>query len=118
VHGWPTLSAYSTAKFGVAGFCDAVRGELAQEGVGLTTVFPLLIDTPLVQAPDAPPILKQGRRLPPDAVVRKTLTGVARRRARVFVPESVRLVAALHALAPSVLDWYGRKFAPRAGSQS
>ncbi|MFQ5666430.1 MAG: SDR family NAD(P)-dependent oxidoreductase [Candidatus Binatia bacterium] len=110
VHGWPTLGAYSTAKCGVAGFCDAVRSELARDGVTLTAVFPLLIDTPLLKAADIPPILKVGRRLPPQAVVDKTLAGVARRRPRVFIPGSVRLIAALHSLAPSLLDWWGRRF--------
>ena len=109
VHGWPGLGAYSAAKFGVAGFCDAVRPELARDGVLLTSVFPLLIDTPLLQAPDIPPILKQGRRLAPDLVVDKTLAAVERRRSRVFIPGTVRLIAAVHGLAPSLLDWYGRR---------
>jgi len=109
VHGWPALGAYSAAKFGVAGFCDAIRGELARDGVTLTSVFPLLIDTPLLSATDIPPILRQGKRLPPATVVQKTLAGVARRQPRVFIPGTVRLVAALHGLAPSLLDWYGRQ---------
>jgi len=109
VHGWPALGAYSAAKFGVAGFCDAIRSELARDGVSLTAVFPLLIDTPLLSGADIPPILKQGTRLPPATVVQKTLAALARRRARVFIPGSVRLVAALHGLAPSLLDWYGRQ---------
>ena len=109
VHGWPALAAYSASKFGVAGFCDAVRSELARDGVSITAVFPLLIDTPLLQAADIPPILKQGRRLPADAVVSKTLAGIAARRPRVFIPGSVRVIAALHGLAPSLLDWWGRK---------
>jgi NAD(P)-dependent dehydrogenase (short-subunit alcohol dehydrogenase family) len=110
VHGWPALAAYSASKFAVAGFCDAVRPELAREGISLTTAFPLLIDTPLLQKVDLPPILRQGRRLPPDVVVQKTLAAVARRRARVFIPGSVRLIAAVHGLAPSLLDWYARRF--------
>jgi NAD(P)-dependent dehydrogenase (short-subunit alcohol dehydrogenase family) len=118
VHGWPALGAYSAAKFGVAGFCDAIRGELAREGVGLTTVFPLLIDTPLLTGTDIPPILRQGRRLAPQAVVDKTLTAVTRRRARVFIPGSVRVVASLHGCAPSLLDWYGRRFGFSGGSTS
>ncbi len=109
VHGWPALGAYSAAKFGVAGFCDAIRGELARDGVTLAVVFPLLIDTPLLTAADIPPILKQGKRLPAATVVQKTLAALARRRARVFIPGSVRLIAALHGVAPSLLDWYGRK---------
>jgi NAD(P)-dependent dehydrogenase (short-subunit alcohol dehydrogenase family) len=111
VHGWPALGAYSAAKFGIAGFCDAVRSELAADGVRLTVVFPLLIDTPLLAGADAAPILKQGRPIPPDRVVTKTLAAVQRGRARVFVPGSVRLVAALHGIAPGLLDWYGRRFA-------
>jgi short-subunit dehydrogenase len=110
VHGWPALAAYSAAKFGVAGFCDAVRGELRRDGVTLTVVFPLLIDTPLLSGAGIAPILKQGRKLPPESVVKKTLAGAAAGRPRVFVPGSVRLIAALHGLAPSLLDWYGRRF--------
>jgi NAD(P)-dependent dehydrogenase (short-subunit alcohol dehydrogenase family) len=110
VHGWPNMSAYSAAKFGVVGFCDAVRPELAAEGIGITTVFPLLIDTPLLAGAEVAPILEQGRPIPPEAVVRKTLSGLSQRRARVYVPGSVRFVALLQALAPSLLDWYGRRF--------
>jgi len=109
VHGWPALGAYSAAKFGVAGFCDAIRPELRRDGVTLTSVFPLLIDTPLLGGSDLPPILR-GRRLPPATVVEKTLVAVAQRRPRVFIPGSVRVVAALHGIAPSLLDWYGRRF--------
>jgi 3-dehydrosphinganine reductase len=109
VHGWPGLGAYSAAKFGVAGLCDAIRSELARDGVTLTVVFPLLIDTPLLAGADIPPILKQGKRLPAATVVQKTLAALARRRPRVFIPSSVRMVAALHGVAPSLLDWYGRQ---------
>ncbi|MFN8543789.1 MAG: SDR family oxidoreductase [Candidatus Binatia bacterium] len=110
VHGWPGLAAYSAAKFAVVGFTEGIRAELAREGVGVTTVFPLLIDTPLLDAPDIPPILRQGRRLPPAVVVRKALAGAARRARRVYVPGSVRILAALQGIAPSLLDWYGARF--------
>jgi NAD(P)-dependent dehydrogenase (short-subunit alcohol dehydrogenase family) len=110
VHGWPALVAYSSAKYGVAGFCDAMRAELAHDGISITTVFPLLIDTPLLREADVAPILKQGRPIPPQAVVRKTLAGVTWRRPRVFVPGTVRLIAAVQGVAPSLLDWYGRRF--------
>ncbi len=107
VHGWPHLAAYSAAKFGVVGFADGVRAELARAGVGLTVVFPLLIDTPLLNRADIPPILRRGRRLPPDAVVQKVLRALARRQRRVYIPGTVRLIAALHGIAPSLLDRYG-----------
>ena len=110
VHGWPGLAAYSAAKFALVGWVDAIRAELARDGVGLTLVFPLLIDTPLLGGADIPPILRRGRRLPPAAVVRKTLRAAEKRRRRVYVPGTVRLVAALHGLAPSLLDWWGARF--------
>jgi hypothetical protein len=43
-------------------------------------------------------------------VVRKTVHAAARRKARVYVPGTVRVIAALHGLAPSLLDWYGERF--------
>jgi len=113
MHGWPALGAYSASKFGVSGLCDAIRPELARARVTLTAVYPLLIDTPLLRAGDVPRILRHGRRLPPETVVAKTLAGVAAGRARVFIPDSVRVLAALHGLGPSVLDWYGRRFGLR-----
>ena len=118
VHGWPALAAYSASKFGVSGFCDAVRAEIARDGVSLTAVYPLLIDTPLLAGENIPPILLQGKRLPPQIVVQKTLSAVARRRPRVFIPGTVRLIAALHGLAPSLLDWYGRRFGLPRGRAS
>ena len=81
------LAAYSAAKFGVTGFSDAIRPELARDGVTLTTVFPLLIDTPLLDRPELPPILRQGRRIPASAVVHKVLRAVARRRATAARPQ-------------------------------
>jgi uncharacterized protein len=110
LHGWPGLGAYAAAKCAVAGFADSVRGELGRDGVGLSVVYPLVIDTPLLHAADLPPILRRGHRLPPEAVVRATLRGVARRKARIYVPRSVRLVGVLHGLAPRLLDWYGRRY--------
>jgi len=110
VHGWPGLAAYSAAKFGVAGYSEAIRPELALDGVGLTVVFPLLIDTPLLSRPGTPLILQRGRRIAPGVVVRKVLRAAGRRRRRVYVPATVRLIAAVEGLAPSLLDWYGARF--------
>lgn len=45
---FPFQSAYSTAKFGLRGFGAALRIELAPEGIGVTTVMPGTIATPLL----------------------------------------------------------------------
>jgi short-subunit dehydrogenase len=78
-------------------------------GVHISAVFPLLIDTPLLRGADAAPILKAGRAISPQKVVDKTLAGVAAGKARIYIPGTVRLIAAAQGLMPSVLDWYGRK---------
>jgi len=113
LHGWPEMSAYSSAKFGVSGFCDAVRPEFARHGICVTAVYPLLIDTPLLRGADRAPILKQGKAITPRRVVDKTLIALSRRKPRVYVPGYVRLIAAAHGLAPGLLDRYGKRFGLR-----
>lgn len=108
LHGWPLLGAYSAAKGAVENWAEAVRPELRRCGVGLTTVFPLLVDTPMLSRGGAPPILR-GRRVSADQVVRRTLAAVDRRAARLYVPALARLVAITHGLAPPLLDWWGAR---------
>jgi hypothetical protein len=60
--------------------------------------------------PERPSSCSAAGAFPPDAVVRKTLRAAPRRKPRVYVPATVRLIAALHGLAPSLLDWYGERF--------
>ncbi|MEP5937374.1 MAG: SDR family NAD(P)-dependent oxidoreductase [Erythrobacter sp.] len=43
--GVPMRTAYSAAKFGLAGYADALRGELSQKGVGVHVVYPGSIAT-------------------------------------------------------------------------
>lgn len=117
LHGWPEMSAYSASKFGVAGFCDAVRPELQAAGIGMTTVFPLLIDTPMLTAEgDLAPILTAGRSIPARKVVDKTLAGLRHGKSRVYVPGIVRWIAAVQGIAPGLLDLYGKRFGMRRRS--
>lgn len=44
------LAAYSTSKFAVVGLSEALRDELAPQGIGVTVICPGVIDTPIVQA--------------------------------------------------------------------
>lgn len=43
--GVPMRTAYSAAKFGLAGYADALRAELSQDGVDVHTIFPGSIAT-------------------------------------------------------------------------
>jgi NAD(P)-dependent dehydrogenase (short-subunit alcohol dehydrogenase family) len=108
LHGWPMLAAYSAAKGAVENWSEAIRPELAEERIGLTTVFPLLVDTPMLGGRAPAPILR-GRRITADEVVDKSLRAAARRTPRLYLPATARLVALLHGLAPPLLDlWASR----------
>ena len=43
--GVPMRTAYSAAKFGLAGYADALRGELSQKGVSVHAIYPGSIAT-------------------------------------------------------------------------
>ncbi|MGH2480357.1 MAG: SDR family oxidoreductase, partial [Ktedonobacteraceae bacterium] len=56
--GSPFLSGYCASKWAVRGFTSAVRAELEGSGIGITTVYPAWVDTPMLQQ-EADPILSQ-----------------------------------------------------------
>jgi short-subunit dehydrogenase len=47
--GVPFLSAYCASKWAVRGFSSALRAELHGTGIGITTVYPAWVDTPMVK---------------------------------------------------------------------
>ena len=46
--GTPVLSGYCASKWAVRGFSAALRAELYGTGIGVTTVYPAWVDTPMV----------------------------------------------------------------------
>jgi len=55
--GNPFLSGYCASKWAVRGFTSAVRAELEGSGIGITTVYPAWVDTPLIHQ-EQDPVLK------------------------------------------------------------
>ena len=47
--GVPTLSGYCASKWAVRGFSIAMRAELYGSGIGITTVYPAWVDTPMLR---------------------------------------------------------------------
>lgn len=44
----PRLASYHATKFGVVGFSESLRLELASQGIGVSAICPGVIDTPIV----------------------------------------------------------------------
>ncbi|TDB74966.1 SDR family oxidoreductase [Micromonospora sp. KC723] len=113
-------AAYSASKFAVRGFTEALRHELVDDGVGVTSVHPGGIATAIarnarvgsgVVREEYELGLRQFEKLlsiPPAAAAEVILRGVARRRGRVLVGWSAKLLDLLARVVPA---GYGRVLA-------
>jgi short-subunit dehydrogenase len=111
--GPPGQAAYVTSKFGVRGFGDSLRQELAPYGVGVTTVHPGGIATNIavsqrqgggVTDDEMTRGLDTARRLlvlDPAVAARRIVDGVERRRPRVLIGREAYLLDAMARIAPS-----------------
>lgn len=107
----PGLAAYNASKAGVEHFANALRLEVAHQGVDVGTAHMSWIDTPLVQEAkqdlsafrelidSLPPPLN--RTAPVEVCVEAFVDGIERRRRRVYAPRWVGLVAAARGLVSS-----------------
>jgi NAD(P)-dependent dehydrogenase (short-subunit alcohol dehydrogenase family) len=99
-HG-PMMSAYSASKAGVEAFADALRTEVAHQGVTVSVLHPSWIGTDMVREADAesdafavlrkslrPPFAKT---YPVEAIIGPIADGLAARSPRIFLPGFVRL---------------------------
>lgn len=97
----PGLSAYTASKAGVEAFADALRTEVAHQGVSVSSLHPSWIDTDMVREADAenaafqrlrsslrPPFSKT---YPVDDIVGPIADGFAQRRPRLFLPGIVQI---------------------------
>src|SRR5947209_1724122 len=73
----PFLSAYCATKWAVRGFSYALRTELHGSGIGITTVYPAWVDTPMVQRePSSSELFNIEVLLTPDQVATEILQAV------------------------------------------
>lgn len=125
----PFAAAYSASKFGLRGFAEALRGELAPHpGIHVCDVYPAFVDAPGIahganytgRALSAPPPLLDPRR------VAEVITGLARRpRPTTMVGLPTALVRLGHAISPELSTRLMARFlrayfarAPRAAPSS
>lgn len=110
--GVPTQSAYNAAKFGVLGFGEALRHEVKEQGIGVSTVHPGGINTNIVrharfqQGPDmeaeredAIQRFAQFTITQPEGAAKTIIKGIKRNKARILIGPDAHFV-----------DWVRRIF--------
>lgn len=117
VRGLPGHGAYCASKAALLNYCESLRIELRGSGVGVTTLLPGFVDTPLTRGNPYPmPFM-----LSPDAFARRAMRAIARGGSRQVIPWQMAIVAKLLRLLPdSVFDPViaGRARKPRTPSES
>jgi len=120
--GTPSYAGYGASKFAVQGLYEALRRELAPDGVHVGVVSPGFVDTPLrdnVLGPDGRPWDKPPpppfRVWPVAKCVDRIVRLILKRRAEALLPEFVRPLIALDQLFAGRLGdrYIGGKFVPR-----
>jgi NAD(P)-dependent dehydrogenase (short-subunit alcohol dehydrogenase family) len=93
----PGMVSYGTTKYAVRGFSESLRIELAEYGIGVTSVHPGLIGTNILKVNRSADARLHERLIewfdrwgrPPELVARKLVRGIERNRMRVLVtPET------------------------------
>jgi NAD(P)-dependent dehydrogenase (short-subunit alcohol dehydrogenase family) len=122
-HASPALSAYTTTKFAVLGFSEALREELQPHGIGVTAACPGVINTPITRSSrargraDDPAVrervarLYERRNYGPDRVARKLLDAVHRNRTVAPIAPEAWLAYALKRASPRMAGWVARRMA-------
>lgn len=116
-------TSYAPSKFAVRGLGEALRCELAPEGIGVSVVYPPDTDTPMLkdEIPHRPPALAaiaaSSRVLSVEEVANAILVGIARKRASIAPGLEMRALARLHSLIGPLLYrfWLDRVVARHHG---
>jgi short-subunit dehydrogenase len=112
--GLPHMSAYSATKFALGGFAEAVRPELAADGISLTVAYPGLMRTGSppratvkgdaeheflwFASADELPLFSMAA----DRAARKILNAIIKRRSEIIVGWSAKALTLMRNLAPEL----------------
>jgi short-subunit dehydrogenase len=120
----PGQAAYAASKFAVRGFTEAVRHELAENGVGVTVVHPGGIKTRIAESARTGSGVsieeyEKGRRqfakllsIPPEVAAAQIVAAIEKRRPRLLIGWSAKVPDVLVRLLPGS---YWKLIARRAG---
>jgi NADP-dependent 3-hydroxy acid dehydrogenase YdfG len=120
VRGFPSAAVYNGTKAAQRGFAEALRHELADTGVSVTTVFPGEIATSLHdhELDHMPDWYRMDRRAPAGPLGEQVVEAVENDRRELFYPPLVRMLRVANGISPRLGDLVlrrilGRSAAPR-----
>lgn len=97
IRGLPGAEAYSASKAAVISYCESLRVELRSSGIGVVTIVPGYIDTPMTQVNSyRMPFL-----MPVDKFAKQVVRTIARGQSYRVIPWQMGYVAKLLRLLPN-----------------
>ncbi|HEY7680341.1 MAG TPA: SDR family oxidoreductase [Terriglobia bacterium] len=109
--GMPKLAAYSTTKFALVGFSDALRAEYGRDGLGVTALCPGFVTTNLFTSAPLGEKSKEHKVPPrilcttPEKVARAAVRAIRRDRRLVIVAPVAWLLVGAKRLVPGLMDF-------------
>jgi short-subunit dehydrogenase len=102
--GFPYFSAYSASKFALRGFCEALRRELADTGVGVTYISPRATRTPINTSKVMAMAEATGMNMDsPELVARCIVQAIEGDRDEAYVGQPESLFAKINGLLPGLV---------------
>ena len=109
---WPARGLYSASKFAVAGFSEAIRAELAKDGVDVVVVNPGLTQTNFSKnllENKAKISMEHQRGMTSEQVAEATLNALAPGRNEVTLTFKGKLLVLVARFAPWLIDHFAKK---------
>lgn len=102
---FPYFSTYSATKFGLRGWSEALRRELAPSGIAVTYAAPRGTRTPAAEGFAALASAFEMSLDPPEKVARLIVDGIAHGARDIYPHGPERLFVLLQRLMPRLIDW-------------
>jgi len=103
----PLKSEYCASKFAVHGLSDAIRAEIASDGIDLLLVSPSTTDSEFFDSAiedETGKNWKKGGAMPPEAVAAKTIRAMKKRRHEIILTFGGRIIVWLDRMIPGIAN--------------
>jgi short-subunit dehydrogenase len=112
----PARPEYSASKFALIGLSEAVRAELAKDGIDLLVVNPCLVNTALEKnmlESRARREWQDRKMMSPDVVAIRTLRAIERGKHEITIGFNGKAIVLLNRLAPRLVDFLMARYVKR-----